>query len=55
LARNVYGDETQASSVQAGRLAHYAMAVEAALGHYELDHFLSGQIGYPDPASLNGA
>ena len=55
LARNVYGDETQAASSQTKRLAHYAMAIESALGQYELDHFLSGQIGYPDPAAANGA
>ena len=55
LARNVYGDEAQASSGPAKRLALYAMAVESTLGHYELDHFLSGQIGYPNPASDTGA
>ena len=55
LARNVYGDEAQASSAQARRLALYAMAVETALGQYGLDHFLSGQIGYPNPAPEAGA
>jgi cytochrome b pre-mRNA-processing protein 3 len=55
LARNVYGDEAQASSAHAKRLASYAMAVVSTLGQYELDHFLSGQIGYPNPASDTGA
>jgi cytochrome b pre-mRNA-processing protein 3 len=55
LARNVYGDEAKASSAHAKRLASYAMAVVSTLGQYELDHFLSGQIGYPNPASDTGA
>ncbi len=55
LARNVCGDEARAGSSEMQHLAHYAMAVETALGRYELDHFLSGQIGYPDPALKPGA
>jgi len=51
LARNVYGDPARASSPEAARLAAYVKNIDAALATYTLDHFLSGQIGYPDPAS----
>jgi cytochrome b pre-mRNA-processing protein 3 len=54
LARNVYGDPALASSPEAQRLAAYVHAVESALATYDLDHFLGGKIGYPDPA-LQGA
>ena len=50
LARNVYGDEARAASPEAGRLAAYVRAIEARLASYDLDHFLSGKVGYPDPA-----
>ena len=55
LARNIFGNEGQQDSVEAGRLAAYVQAVEARLAQYQLAHFLSGQIGYPDPHSLAGA
>lgn len=50
LARNVLGDEALATSPQATQLAQYVRAVEQKLTTYDLDHFLSGVIGYPDPA-----
>ena len=52
LARNVYGDEARAASPEGGRLAAYALAIDARLATYDLDHFLSGKVGYPDPADL---
>ena len=51
LARNVYGDAARAASTEVQRLAAYIMAVEQTLASYDLDHFLRGPVGFPDPAS----
>ena len=49
LARNVARDEALAGSPEISRLAAYVHAVDAQLAGYELDHFLSGKIGFPAP------
>ena len=51
LARNVMRDEARAESPEANRLAAYVSDVEAQLATYDLDHFLSGKIGFPAPAA----
>lgn len=51
LARNVLRDEALAETPEIHRLAAYALAIEAHLAAYELDHFLSGKIGFPHPAT----
>jgi cytochrome b pre-mRNA-processing protein 3 len=51
LARNVLRDETRADSAEAKRLAAYAFAIETRLATYDLDHFLSGKIGFPAPVT----
>ena len=55
LARNVFGDVAKASTDQVRRLATYCFAVEAALSAYNIDHFLSGKVGFPLPTPDAGA
>jgi SAM-dependent methyltransferase len=49
LARNVLRDETRTDAPEAHRLAAYACAIEVQLATYDLNHFLSGTIGFPAP------
>ena len=51
LARNVARDESRVDSPEMHRLADYARAVDARLATYDLDHFLSGKIGFPAPST----
>jgi cytochrome b pre-mRNA-processing protein 3 len=51
LARNVYGDESRAVAPETRQLAHYIHEVEAALAARDLEDFLAGRIGFPEPGA----
>jgi cytochrome b pre-mRNA-processing protein 3 len=51
IARNVFGD-TEAASAEAHRLAHYALAVDAALADVSWADLAAGRVAFPDPAGF---